>query len=199
MKSIFSVFLLVISLISPVSFADTSASSSSISPATSEPSANVKAEIDSYLFNAARAGDLEMLKVFAESQYDFNRQDGKGYSPLILAAYNGHYDAVMFLLANKADPCLKDKRGNTALLGAIFKGEVRIARELMKAPCTTNDRNNAGQTPAMYAALFQRHEILEALKENGADLDAEDNAGNTVNSLLEFSGDIPTAEPAADE
>lgn len=165
----------------------TSASVSSLAANGSDyaatPSNELKDQIDAYLFDAARKGDLEILKVFADSHYDFNRQDAKGYTALILAAYNGRQEAVTFLLANGADPCQEDKRGNTALLGAIFKGEVRIARELMKAECTTNHRNKAGQTPAMYAALFQRQEIMEALKENGADLTVLDNAGNSVESL----------------
>jgi len=144
-------------------------------------------QIDAYLFEAARHGHLDMLAVFAESGFDFNRQDAKGYSPLILAAYHGHAEAVDFLLEHGADPCLQDRRGNTALLGAIFKGELRIARTLMKAPCAANQRNNAGQTPAMYAALFQRSEILDALREQGADLNAVDHAGNSVQTLQQLT------------
>lgn len=70
--------------------------------------------------------------------------------------------------------------------GAIFKGG-EIVRQLMKAECTTNHRNKAGQTPAMYAALFQRQEIMQALKENGADLTAVDNAGNSIETLQKGS------------
>jgi uncharacterized protein len=69
------------------------------------------------------------------------------------------------------------------LMGAIFKGELRIARRLAGAACQPNQRNNAGQTAAMYAALFQRSEILQALVERGADLAAKDHAGNTANAL----------------
>lgn len=58
-----------------------------------------------------------------------------------------------------------------------------ISRQLMQAPCATNHRNHAGQTPAMYAALFQRAEILEDLRQRGADMDARDAAGNTAQAL----------------
>jgi len=77
----------------------------------------------------------------------------------------------------------EDRRGNAALLGAIFKGEVGIARQLMAAACTTHQRNHAGQTPAMFAALFQRTGILQALKALGADMQAREAAGNTVQAL----------------
>ena len=145
--------------------------------------ADIKSQLDGYLFDAARRGDTAMLAEFIASGYDLDRADGKGYTALILAAYHGRKEAVTQLLAAGADPCAEDRRGNTALLGAIFKGEVAIARQLMRADCAPNHRNHAGQTPAMYAALFQRAEILQALRERGADLEATDAAGNTVEAL----------------
>ncbi len=68
------------------------------------------------------------------------------------------------LLAAGADACAQDRRGNTALIRAIFKGELRIARRLLAADCNPDQRNAAGQTSAVYAALFQRRELLEALR-----------------------------------
>ena len=74
-------------------------------------------------------------------------------------------------------------RVDTALMGAIFKGEVRIARRLIGAQCSPDQRNGAGQTAAMYAALFEREELLQALSARGADLGARDALGNSVESL----------------
>lgn len=144
----------------------------------------VAQQLRDYLFGAARAGDTEMLNEFVEAGFDLDVQDGKGYTALILAAYNGHGPAVEQLLGAGADPCVEDARGNTALMGAIFKGELSIARRLLASECSPDQRNRAGQTPAMYAALFQRTEILDALRAKGADLDAEDAMGNRVENLL---------------
>ncbi|MGE8279858.1 MAG: ankyrin repeat domain-containing protein [Stenotrophomonas sp.] len=152
-------------------------------PPIAQNAAQMRQQLDRYLFDAARAGDVEMLTTFIDSGYDLDRQDAKGYTALILAAYHGHKPAVRQLLAAGADPCREDSRGNTALLGAIFKGEVGIARQLMAAPCTVEHRNHAGQTPAMFAALFQRAEILQALQASGADMDARDAAGNSAQAL----------------
>lgn len=79
---------------------------------------------------------MEMLNTFIESGYSLNTVDDKGYTALILAAYHGQGPAVEQLLAAGADACVQDKRGNTALMGAIFKGELSIARRLLAPPAT---------------------------------------------------------------
>jgi len=150
----------------------------------------VRQQLRDYFFNAARFGDNEVLDEFIRAGYDLNSADDKGYTALILAAYNGHSEAVERLLAAGADACAEDKRGNTALLGAIFKGELGIAKRLLATECDPNQRNAAGQTAAMYAALFQREALLQALRERGADLTAADPLGNSVESLAR--GEIRT-------
>lgn len=153
----------------------------------------LKAQLQDYYFDAARRGDVEMLKTFIESGYSLNTVDDKGYTALILSAYHGHEPAVEQLLAAGADACVQDKRGNTALMGAIFKGELRIARRLLGTACNPDQRNGAGQTAAMYAGLFKRVELLDALKAQGADLNAEDPLGNSATRLA--NGEIRTAAP----
>ncbi|AIG03061.1 ankyrin repeat domain-containing protein [Pseudomonas fluorescens] len=153
----------------------------------------LKAQLQDYYFDAARRGDVEMLNTFIESGYSLNTVDDKGYTALILAAYHGQGPAVERLLAAGADACVQDKRGNTALMGAIFKGELRIARRLLGTACNPDQRNGAGQTAAMYAGLFKRVELLDALKARGADLEAEDPLGNSATRLA--NGEIRTAAP----
>jgi hypothetical protein len=68
-------------------------------------------------------------------------------------------------------------------MGAIFKGELNIARRLMLTDCNPDQRNGAGQTAAMYAGLFKRVELLNDLSRQGANLNAEDALGNTAARL----------------
>ncbi|WP_053144267.1 ankyrin repeat domain-containing protein [Pseudomonas sp. P97.38] len=151
-------------------------------PLPTDPAA-VQAELKTYYFDAARRGDVPMLDAFIDAGYALDTQDEKGYTALILAAYHGQGPAVERLLAAGADACAQDKRGNTALMGAIFKGEVQIARRLLSTDCSPDQRNGAGQTAAMYAGLFKRDELLEALKAKGADLQARDPLGNSATDL----------------
>lgn len=158
--------------------------------ATPSTAGDVKSQLQTYFFDAARAGRVDMLQEFITAGYDLNTSDGKGYTALILAAYNGHPQAVDLLLKAGADACAEDQRGNTALMGAIFKGELSIARTLINTECSANQANGVGQTPAMYAALFGRVELLDALKAKGADLSAQDIDGNTAEALAR--GEIKT-------
>ncbi len=174
--------------ISPAAFAQPAPSVRPVTPPASAPAAGmdaaaVQARLKDYLFDAARRGDVAMLREFVTARYDLETRDDKGYTALILASYHGHEAATRLLLDAGADPCAKDARGNTALMGAIFKGELTISRLLMKSACDPDQRNNAGQTAAMYAALFGRVEELKALAARGADLRATDQAGNSAQSL----------------
>ncbi|SSB99562.1 hypothetical protein SAMN04488697_1194 [Pseudomonas sp. 43mfcvi1.1] len=161
-------------------------------PIPTEP-AVVQEQLQNYYFDAARRGDVPMLDTFIEAGYSLDTRDEKGYTALILAAYHGHGPAVERLLAAGADACAQDKRGNTALMGAIFKGEVQIARRLLSTDCSPDQRNGAGQTAAMYAGLFKRDELLDALKAKGADLEAKDPLGNTAMGLAK--GEIRMPAP----
>lgn len=153
----------------------------------------VRTQLRDYYFQAAREGNTAMLDEFISAGYDLDTADEKGYTALILAAYHGHRETVERLLAAGADACAQDQRGNTALMGAIFKGEVRIARRLLEADCNPDQRNGSGQTAAMYAALFQRKEMLDALAGKGADLKAADAFGNDAQGLAR--GEIRTGWP----
>ncbi|WP_083659525.1 ankyrin repeat domain-containing protein [Pseudomonas sp. PA1(2017)] len=150
----------------------------------------IQAQLRDYYFQAAREGNVAMLDEFIAAGYDLDTADDKGYTALILAAYHGHRAAVERLLGAGADACAQDWRGNTALMGAIFKGEVRIAKRLLDADCSPDQRNDSGQTAAMYAALFQRKEMLDGLAKKGADLNARDAFGNSVQGL--DNGEIRT-------
>lgn len=161
-------------------------------PVPADPAA-VREQLQGYYFDAARRGDVAMLDTFIEAGYSLDTRDEKGYTALILAAYHGHAPAVERLLAAGADACAQDKRGNTALMGAIFKGEVQIARRLLSTECSPDQRNGAGQTAAMYAGLFKRDELLDALKAKGADLEARDPLGNSAADLAK--GEIRMPAP----
>lgn len=146
-------------------------------------------------FDAAREGDSAMLSAFYQAGLDVNVADEKGYTALILAAYHGHTDTVNFLIGEaNANPCQEDNRGNTALMGAIFKGHVSVAKQLVFADCDIDEENEQGQTALMFASLFDRQEIINTLIDKGANPAHMDKAGNSVADIALSQGNYELAK-----
>ncbi|WP_156680954.1 ankyrin repeat domain-containing protein [Sphingomonas profundi] len=135
-------------------------------------------------FDAAREGRGDVIEALLVYGAVIDAHDGKGHTALILAAYHDRLAALNLLLMHGADPDAGDiARGNTALMGAAFKGHDAVAARLVAAGCTVNARNKAGQTALMMAAMFGRDDQVDMLLAAGADRDAVDAAGNTAASL----------------
>lgn len=159
-------------------------------------SASVDAEkMQNYLFETARAGDAVLVREIIDAGAQIDARNADGHTALILAAYHGRGSSVDALLAAGADPNIGDRRGNTALMGAIFKGEEAIVLRLLREPRTAIDaRNAAGQTAAMFAALFGKDAVIDALAARGADFSLADAAGQTAQKLALQQGNVVLAD-----
>ena len=84
---------------------------------------------------AAKAGQLAALtQLIDEHGADVNVQAERSlYTPLILAAYDGHEACVRALLARGADVRLVNKWGETALASATKQGHGAVAALLAAA------------------------------------------------------------------
>ena len=134
-------------------------------------------------FAAARLGRVDILSALIDAQFPIDATTKEGYSALVLSAYNHQPAALNLLIEHGANACLADKRGNTALMGALFKGDNDIAQVLAGAPCDINQVNNAGETAVSFATLFGRYDMLAVLKAHGADLNHRDAQGRTPLAL----------------
>ncbi|HXH32112.1 MAG TPA: ankyrin repeat domain-containing protein [Bacteriovoracaceae bacterium] len=140
-------------------------------------------ELEERWFAAARNGDIKQIEtLLKESPENLNVQDEKGYSALILGSYHEHRDFTLKLMSMGANACLTDRKGNTALMGVIFKGHAEIINDLINK-CDVNHQNNEGQTALMYSALFGRERVTQKLLELGARKEIQDHEGRTALSL----------------
>lgn len=141
------------------------------------------------LFDAARLGRTDMIAPLVKAGVDLNATDARGFTPLILAAYNGQAETLDALIAAGADPCKPDaSQGNTAQMGVAFKGNDAIAARLLTAGCDVNARNMAGQTALMMAALFGRSAQVAMLVKAGADPALADASGRTAKAVAQGQG-----------
>ena len=132
------------------------------------------------IFDACRTGDLAAIeKIYAADPDSINRADTKGFTPLILAAYNDQPAAVAFLLQKGVNPNAQDAAGNTALMGVCFKGYKDIAKQLIDAGADVNLRNANGAPALTFAATFGQLQIAEWLLQKGAQSNLPDSRGKT--------------------
>lgn len=172
--------------------APTSAQTPASRPAATLPSPERRQEL---LFEAARLGRADIIPLLAKQGADLNGYNERGFTPLILAAYNGQAEAVDTLISNGADPCKPDaNQGNTAQMGVAFKGNDGLAARLLKEKCDVNVLNRAGQTALMMASLFGRTAQVEMLLRAGADPHVIDASGRTAASVAKAQGNASVAE-----
>lgn len=82
----------------------------------------------------------------------------------MVAAYQGNGDTVRLLLDLGANACIQDKRGNTAMMGALIKGEVSIARDLYQTECSPELRNKAGLSLEEFANVYGQSDVLKSFE-----------------------------------
>jgi len=115
-------------------------------------------------FDAARIGNNEVVDTFVSQGFPIDQRNTQSYTALMVAAYQGHRETVHLLLDSGANACLQDKRGNTALMGALIKREIGIAKDLYQADCSPELRNKAGLNLKEFAEIYGQSNVLKSLQ-----------------------------------
>lgn len=132
------------------------------------------------LHEAARDGDLELLKPTLANVEHVDARDEAGETPLILAAIGGHLDVVETLIDAGADMGGRNQGGLTPLHAAAYAGHLDVARWLVEQGAQVNDNDNFYQTTPLHMAAEENHkDIVEMLLAHGAAIDAEERNGYT--------------------
>lgn len=116
------------------------------------------------LFAYCRRGDIEGIKKTVNI-VNLDAKDDKGYSPLMLSAYYGHYEAVVLLLNLGADIHSRDKNGNSILMAATFKGNLSIVELLLQSGADPEACNYKRQTALLFARTFKMKKIEQILSQ----------------------------------
>ena len=94
-----------------------------------------------------------------------------GFTPLYVAALEGHASVAVRLLEAGADPNAKDKEhGETPLHMAAEEGHGRIARQLLEAGAAPNAKDNEGNTPLFFAMEGEHALVIALLNQAGGKL-----------------------------
>uniref|UniRef100_A0A3B4T4V3 CARD- and ANK-containing Inflammasome Adaptor Protein n=1 Tax=Seriola dumerili TaxID=41447 RepID=A0A3B4T4V3_SERDU len=103
-----------------------------------------------------------------------------GLTPLHLASQQGHADAVIQLLRDKADPGVKDRLGRTALhWAASSQGESSVVDLLLSAKANPSTTDNEKRTALHLAAMEGKLDAVTSLLSHKAKGGAKDMDGST--------------------
>jgi ankyrin repeat protein len=134
------------------------------------------------LHEAAATGNERRLKtILGQSRVRVNAANAEGFTPLGLAAFFGHLDAVKVLLERGADVNLKppSRFANTALDAAVAGDHGAVVKTLLAARADPNPRSEGNYTPLHKAAAHGNSEIVRLLLDAGADPTATRDGGHT--------------------
>lgn len=132
---------------------------------TQQQTNSLQEELIDIFFAAVKTNNQEVIHEFLENKFPVDVRNRAGYTPLMVAAYYGHQDTVTTLLEYGADLCVRDSRGNTAMMGAIFKLEWSIVKQLRQVDVDCDSKaNQTGQkTAAEFAKVLGQEDKFNSL------------------------------------
>ncbi|KAI3855883.1 hypothetical protein MKX03_011538 [Papaver bracteatum] len=117
---------------------------------------------------AASGVSVEVLKyLIQEMGVDIEVRDGRGETPLSLAAIKGRLAAVEYLLEIGASPEMVDDFNCSPLHHAAVKGHNNVIPLLLSKGINVDITNDFG-SPLQYAATAGKHNTVKLLLDHGA-------------------------------
>ncbi len=149
---------------------------------------------------AIRSGDTKLCSDFlATGQIYVNDTDGSGNSPLFVAACAGSVPLCKLLLENGANPDqlnFNENRPINPLEAAIINDRTEAALCLIEAlkPETLKPEKGRNRPAVFYAILNENVEILKALIQKGADVNAPEKIDKLTQTPLYFAACLGNEE-----
>ncbi len=140
----------------------------------------------SLLLLATTNKQVEMAKLLVKSGADVNLQDDRQDSPFLYAGASGQTELVRIFLENGARFDVFNRYNGSALIPACERGYVETVRVLANTKGYPIDHvNRLGWTALMEAVVLgdggkKHQEVVQILKDAGADLAIPDNDGVTA-------------------
>ncbi|MGH8671528.1 MAG: ankyrin repeat domain-containing protein [Burkholderiales bacterium] len=124
-------------------------------------------------------GDKSAVDAFLRSGIDVDIRSENGWTPLMVAAFNGREDIAHALIQRGANIRARDHNGYSPIHWAAFKGYNSVVELLISKGAGVNATNNYGWTPLLQAATRGHKEVVDLLVSKGADPNMADKDGWT--------------------
>ncbi len=133
------------------------------------------------LLAAAARDDVAHIKVLVAGGNDPDMRDAYGRTPLHVAAYAGHHDAMRALVAAGADPnALERDRYDVVTIAAVANDVATLRVALALGASAKNITSRYDGTALIAAAHLGHAEVVRTLIKAGAPLDHVNNLGWTA-------------------
>lgn len=128
-----------------------------------------RAELRRYIYTGNTQGLDELLTKHPSAANVANVDtEGKGWTPLHMAAYTGNPAIIKVLLDHHAKTEARDKRGLTPLLWTAFVGKPEAAAALLSGGADINAKGRDGRTTLDQAKITLNQDLIALLRERGA-------------------------------
>jgi ankyrin repeat protein len=132
---------------------------------------------DAAVANAAMQGDKDAVRALLKQGVDVNAAQGDGMTALHWAAKRGDAELAQMLVYAGANVKATTRLGAyTALTLAAREGHAEVIATLLAAGADPNGATSSGTTPLMLAAASGNARAVTMLVENGAKIEARENA-----------------------
>ena len=125
-------------------------------------------QLDGSMHDAAESGDAKTFNALMRKGSDRYAPDASGWTPVHLAARNGHSEIVRAALAQVL-PGLRGPNDLTALHLAAWEGHQEVVRVLLENEASVNAVDANGATPLFLASEHGHTEVVRLLLDAGAD------------------------------
>ena len=134
------------------------------------------------LMYAIEQNQPEAVRTLISLKANLNAQDNDGATALMRAAAKGDSNTVALLLKQKTiNPSITDIQGRDAVFYSVFAPTTVTAQQLLpKNPASLNLVDNVGNTPLLAAIQAKNDKTALYFVQQGADLTATNQQGNTA-------------------
>ena len=132
------------------------------------------------MFACVTKGDMANLVMFVNAGMDVNTPNERGWTPLMVALFEGQEEVALFLIKHGADPFFSDTTGYSPIHWAAFHGYVSVIRELAQRRVNLDAKTNFGWTPLLQASARGFAPAADTLLQLGAHVEIADEEGWTA-------------------
>ncbi|MGA2059845.1 MAG: ankyrin repeat domain-containing protein [Thermoguttaceae bacterium] len=127
--------------------------------------------IENVLLRAAEVGTPKDVQIVLSSGAKVDCTDGRGFTPLMLAAARGNLEIVHILINGGANVSARNSNNICAILLASHRGNTEVIKALIDAGADIHSRNSFGYSPLVAASEGKHIAAVRLLLQRGARVD----------------------------